>query len=56
MFFTAEKIADIVRNIKKRHSDCAVTLSVGERDYDTYKYWYDAGADRYLLRLSLIHI
>ena len=36
MFFTAEKIADIVRNIKKRHSDCAVTLSVGERDYDTY--------------------
>lgn len=50
MFFTAEKIADIVRNIKKRHSDCAVTLSVGERDYDTYKYWYDAGADRYLLR------
>ena len=39
MFFTAEKIADIVRNIKKRHSDCAVTLSVGERDYDTYKYW-----------------
>ena len=50
MFFTAEKIADIVRNIKKRHSDCAVTLSVGERDYDTYKYWFDAGADRYLLR------
>ena len=50
MFFTAEKIADIVRNIKKRHNDCAVTLSVGERDYDTYKYWYDAGADRYLLR------
>ena len=27
-----------------------MTLSVGERDYDTYKYWYDAGADRYLLR------
>lgn len=50
MFFTTEKIAYIVKNIKKRHNDCAVTLSVGERDYDTYKYWFDAGADRYLLR------
>ena len=50
MSFTTEKIAEIVRNIKNRHDDCAVTLSVGERDYDTYKYWFDAGADRYLLR------
>ncbi len=50
MFFTTEKIAEIVRKIKKKHNDCAVTLSVGERDYATYKYWFDAGADRYLLR------
>lgn len=49
-FFTVEKLGDIVREIKKRHSDCAVTLSVGEHSKDTYRYWYDCGADRYLLR------
>lgn len=50
MYFTTEKIAEIVKEIKSKHDDCAVTLSVGERDHDTYKYWFDAGADRYLLR------
>ena len=35
---------------KKQYPDCAVTLSVGEKGYDTYKRWFDAGADRYLLR------
>ena len=30
--------------------NCAVTLSVGEKSYETYKKWFDAGADRYLLR------
>ncbi|MBR6811805.1 MAG: [Oscillospiraceae bacterium] len=49
-FFTRERMADIVSSIKAAHPDCAVTLSVGEKDYDTYKAWFDAGADRYLLR------
>ena len=31
-------------------SDCAVTLSLGERSFESYKRLYDAGADRYLLR------
>lgn len=48
--YTTENIGELVSTIKKRHADCAVTLSVGERDREVYQYWYDCGADRYLLR------
>lgn len=48
--FSDEDIADIVRCIKERHPDCAVTLSFGEHPYETYRLWRMAGADRYLLR------
>lgn len=49
-FFTDEIMCDIVRTIKKDYPDCAVTLSLGERGYDSFKRLFDAGADRYLLR------
>ena len=49
-FFTADRIGELVRKIKGRFPDCAVTLSEGERDFETYKAWFEAGADRYLLR------
>ncbi len=49
-YFSDEVICDVISEIKKRYSDCAVTLSLGERSYDSYKRLYDAGADRYLLR------
>ncbi len=29
-----------------------VTLSLGEQDYDTYKRWFEKGAQRYLLRIE----
>lgn len=48
--YTTEDIGNLILEIKKAHSDCAVTLSVGERERDVYQYWYDCGADRYLLR------
>lgn len=48
--FTDEVICSIVREIKKKYGDCAVTLSLGEKSYDSYKACFDAGADRYLLR------
>lgn len=50
MFFDDDKICSIVSNIKKAHPDCAVTLSIGEKSYESYKAYFDAGADRYLLR------
>lgn len=49
-YYTDEMICEIVSEIKKRHSDCAITLSIGEKSYDSYKAYYKAGAERYLLR------
>lgn len=49
-WYNAERIEDLVRTIKSEFSDCAVTLSVGEHPREVYQRWYDAGADRYLLR------
>ena len=49
-YFTDELICDIVGKIKKRFPDCAVTLSLGEKSRESYQKYFDAGADRYLLR------
>ena len=49
-WFTRERVADMVRAIKEEFPDCAITLSMGERDREDYQCWKEAGADRYLLR------
>lgn len=49
-WFTKERVERIVKNLKREFPDCAVTLSVGERTREEYQCWFDAGADRYLLR------
>ena len=49
-FFTDEVLCDLVKKIKKRFPQCAVTLSLGERSRESYEKLYAAGADRYLLR------
>ena len=49
-YFTDEVLIPVIREIKKRYPDCAVTLSLGERSRESYQALYDAGADRYLLR------
>lgn len=49
-FFTDEVMCSVIKKIKQAHSDCAVTLSLGERSFESYKRLFDAGADRYLLR------
>lgn len=49
-YFTDELICDIVTAIKTQHPDCAVTLSIGEKTKNSYQKYFDAGADRYLLR------
>ncbi len=48
--YTDEMLTDIIRSIKSLHPDCALTLSIGERSYESFKAFHDAGADRYLLR------
>lgn len=48
--YSDEDICDIVRAIKKALPDSAVTLSIGEKTREQYQKYYDAGADRFLLR------
>ncbi|MBR4720901.1 MAG: [Clostridia bacterium] len=49
-FFTDDFLCDLIKEIKTRHKDCAVTLSLGERSRKSYELLKKAGADRYLLR------
>ncbi|MFA6930525.1 MAG: [FeFe] hydrogenase H-cluster radical SAM maturase HydE [Lentisphaeria bacterium] len=49
-YFTEASMVKLIREIKVRYPDCAVTLSIGEKTFATYKAFREAGADRYLLR------
>lgn len=49
-YFTDERMIEIIRAIKDKFPNNAITLSLGERSYESYKKMYEAGADRYLLR------
>ena len=46
----AESVCGLIRTLKERYPDCAVTLSLGEYPRELYQAMFDAGADRYLLR------
>ncbi len=50
MSFSDDVMCDIISEIKHRYPDCAITLSLGERSFESYRRLFDAGADRYLLR------
>lgn len=49
-FYTDERLVHIISRIKELYPDCALTLSIGEKSRESYQAYYDAGADRYLLR------
>ena len=49
-YFTDERMLEIISEIKKAYPDCALTLSIGEKSKETYQKFFDAGANRYLLR------
>ncbi|MBQ5355152.1 MAG: [Clostridia bacterium] len=48
--FTDGKVVSVVSKIRKRWPDSAVTLSLGEKSRASYQAYFDAGAERYLLR------
>lgn len=50
LWFTQERMTELIRSIRREFPDCAITLSVGEREKDEYQAYFDAGADRFLLR------
>ena len=49
-YYTDKMLCDIISEIRSRFKDCAITLSVGEKTKESYKSFFDAGANRYLLR------
>ena len=49
-YFTDARMCDLVAAIRKQHPDCAITLSIGEKERTSYQAYFDAGANRYLLR------
>lgn len=49
-YYDDDKLCRLISEIKKKHGDCAVTLSLGEKSRKSYQRYFDAGADRYLLR------
>ncbi len=55
IWYTDEILTGIISSIKNNHPDCAVTLSIGERSYESYRVLKEAGADRYLLRHETVN-
>lgn len=49
-YFTDERVCEIVSEIHQNYPDCAITLSIGEKSKESYQKYFEAGADRYLLR------
>lgn len=49
-WFSDDRICELVSAIRQHFPDCAITLSLGEKSKESYQAYYDAGADRYLLR------
>lgn len=49
-YYTDERMVEIIKAVKERYPDCALTLSIGEKSYESYRRFREAGADRYLLR------
>lgn len=49
-YYTDDRLVQIIQAIKAAYPDCALTLSVGEKSRASYQAYFDAGADRYLLR------
>lgn len=49
-YYTDDRMEKIIRRMKEKYPECAVTLSIGERSMESYRRFREAGADRYLLR------
>ena len=39
-YFTDDKICALIRQIKAQYPDCAVTLSIGEKEHDSYQAFF----------------
>lgn len=49
-YYTDEKLISMIKTIRTKYPDCAITLSIGEKSFESYLKYFEAGANRYLLR------
>lgn len=49
LWYTPERITEMIRKMKKMSGDMTIFLSLGERSRAVYQTWKQAGADGYLL-------
>ena len=49
-YFKDDVMCDIISAVRESFPDCAITLSVGEKPKESYRAYFEAGANRYLLR------
>lgn len=49
-YFPEDRLINLIRRIRTNFPDCAITLSIGEWPKESFQAFFDAGADRYLLR------
>ena len=48
-----QRVGNLLKKIKKiSNNELGITISLGEQSLETYKYWFDCGAHRYLLRIE----
>lgn len=55
LFLSDEFFVDVIREIKRINPNTAITLSLGEKSYESLKAFKKAGADRFLLRQETIN-
>lgn len=48
-FYSNERIVEIIKAIRRDFKDPSLTLSMGERSYESYKSFYEAGLKGYIL-------
>lgn len=56
MFYSDEYICGIISEITEKYSDCAVTLSIGEKSRKSYEEYFKAGANVVMPNLSPVRV
>lgn len=54
-FFTDDFLVSLLKSIRHKYPECAITLSLGERSRQSYQKLFEAGANRYLLRHEAVN-
>lgn len=49
-YYTDDILCDIISSIRFLYPDCAITLSIGEKSEESYRRFFESGANRFLLR------